>query len=125
MEKAITILLILVIFCSAVWADLGDELLQAAKDGDLAEVEKLLELGVGVDFQGSIGRTALMEASYSGYTEIVELLIDAGADVNIQNSYSHGSTALLWASMYDRLPIVELLIEAVEPFPLDFTLKTY
>jgi hypothetical protein len=52
MKKTIITSLMLVIFCSVAWADLGDELLQAAEDGDLSEVERLLEEGADVTITG-------------------------------------------------------------------------
>ena len=77
-KKAIIALLIIT-FCSAVWADLGDELILAATNGDLTEVERLLKAGADVNRQDKKGNTALMEAAWYGYTEIAELLIKAGA----------------------------------------------
>jgi len=57
------------------------------------------------------GMTALMFASYSNYDqrEIVRMLIERGADVNIKNS--KGMTALMIASRGGRTEIVRMLIE--------------
>jgi ankyrin repeat protein len=79
MKKTIAILVILVFITSICFADLGDELLQAAEDGDLIEVEKLIEAGADVNLQDEWGNTALSEAVKKGYTEIVEILKNAGA----------------------------------------------
>ena len=49
----------------------------------------------GNEFKGA-GDTALLFASAGGYPEIVELLLDYGADVNFQNKF--GETALIKAS---------------------------
>jgi hypothetical protein len=107
MKKAITTLLILVVFCSVVWADLGDDLIQAAEEGDLADVERQLEAGVDVNWQNDRGVTALMGVAY---TEIVELLINAGADVNVKNN--NAWTALGLACWFSYTEIAELLIDA-------------
>ena len=77
MKKVIIILLFLM-FVSFVWADLCDELIQAAEDGNWAEVERLIEAGADVNVQNNYGNIALMYAA-EGYIEIVELLINAGA----------------------------------------------
>ncbi len=58
--------------------------------------------------QDITNRTALMYASLLGYTEIVDLLIKAGADVNLQDN--DGWTALMIASLRGYVKIVELLI---------------
>ena len=111
MKKIIIILILLVMLCSLVWADLGDELIQA---GDLAEVERLLEAGADVNSQNNDGRTTLLLASDWGHSKIVELLLSAGADVNLQNDWDW--TALMYASDRDHTEIVELLknVGAVE-----------
>ena len=52
--------------------------------------------------------TALIWASIGGYTQIVEELINAGVDINIQNE--EGKTALDYAKEDDESDdIVELL----------------
>ncbi|MDQ3290086.1 MAG: ankyrin repeat domain-containing protein, partial [Bacteroidota bacterium] len=45
-----------------------------------------------------------------GYAEIAQLLIDNGADLNIQNG--SGGTALMFATMFGRNKLVKLLTEA-------------
>ena len=65
--------------CSVVWADLGDELIQAAHNNDLEEVERLLEAGADVNWQDEYGDTALYYAVMGGHISIVELLKAAGA----------------------------------------------
>lgn len=55
------------------------------------------------------GQTALMLAAIAGYIDIVKMLIDAGADLNLQNK--NGRTALLSAALKGNTNIVRLLIE--------------
>jgi ankyrin repeat protein len=90
--------------------DLGYDLIQAAKGSDVAEVERLLEAGADVDRQGIYyGRTALMWAARNAYglTEIVELLINAGTDLNVQND--NGDTALIRATDKNYTEIIQML----------------
>ena len=55
------------------------------------------------------GSTPLITASVFGKTEIAELLINAGADLNIQNN--DGSTALISAAFFCRPEIVNMLLK--------------
>lgn len=55
------------------------------------------------------GSTPLITASVFGKTEIAELLINAGADLNIQNN--DGSTALISAAFFCRPEIVDMLLK--------------
>lgn len=55
------------------------------------------------------GSSPLISASLFGKTEIVKILIDAGAEINIQNN--DGSTALHTASFFCRPEIVAILLK--------------
>jgi len=56
------------------------------------------------------GCTALMIAAWNGNAEIVQMLVDAGAQLNVQNNY--GRTALFLAAHNGKVEIVKLLIAA-------------
>ncbi|WP_257282218.1 ankyrin repeat domain-containing protein [Endozoicomonas sp. ISHI1] len=77
--------------------------------GDLDQLEKSLAEGVNVnaaldDF------TALMLASILGHKDIVERLINAGANLNARNK--NGATALFMAAQENNTDCVKILIEA-------------
>ena len=55
----------------------------------------MLDSGVDPNFQNRLGTTALMMASAWGYTEIVRLLLENGADPNIGDE--DGDTPLFYA----------------------------
>lgn len=55
------------------------------------------------------GSSPLISAAVFGKTEMAKVLIDAGADLNFQNS--DGSTALISAAFFCRPEIVKLLLE--------------
>lgn len=57
----------------------------------------------------SMGSTPLISASVFGKTEVAIALIEAGADVNLQNN--EGSTALTSAAFLCRTEIVKMLLE--------------
>ena len=59
---------------------------RAANDGKLEAVKKSIRDGADIDYRcpTSIGKeTALFIASQNGHTEVVRLLLEAGADANI------------------------------------------
>lgn len=54
------------------------------------------------------GQTALMLATSHGNYEMVRMLLEAGADINIQDE--DGSTALMCAAEHGRMDIVKILL---------------
>ncbi len=62
---------------------------------------------VGVNGQDWSGFTALMSAARNGHTEVVKLLLAAGANVSAKNN--KGETALSTARMRGHEEIQELL----------------
>ena len=89
--------------------ELGDLLIQAAKKGLLAEVERLVEGGAGVDSRGTWGMTPLMWAASKGHEEVVAYLLNRGADVNAEANNS--STALMWTAFAGHRHLVKLLLD--------------
>jgi len=66
----------------------GTALIAASQHGNVEIVKLLLQKGIAVDHVNQLGWTALLEAVILGdgsarYEEIVQLLIDAGADANL------------------------------------------
>jgi ankyrin repeat protein len=83
-------------------------LLVAAKDGNAAKVELLLESHADVNSKDDDGRTALSWAATNGHEAVVELLMMRGADVNSKDY--DGQTALSWAATNGHEAVVELLM---------------
>ena len=85
------------------------ELIKASKNGDIKKVYSLLKQGanihIGDDHYNS--EAPLIWASDKGYSEIVELLIEAGANINAQ-----GGEALSTAVYNGNIEIVQILLEA-------------
>ena len=71
-------------------------LVGAARVGDAAEVERLLDLGFPIDTRADDGGTALHAASYAGSAPTVRLLLERGADLEARDT-SWNSTPLGWA----------------------------
>ena len=63
---------------------LNYQLYEACKSGDIKKVRELIRKGVNVNEKSDfIEDTALLIASRKGYFDIVKLLIENGADVNL------------------------------------------
>lgn len=68
--------------------------------------DKLLDM---VNLQAMSGDTALIVASSSGFTEIVDRLLENGAELDIQNVYA--TSALIKAAKNDRIEVVSKLLD--------------
>ncbi|MBG0859169.1 MAG: ankyrin repeat domain-containing protein [Bacteroidales bacterium] len=82
---------------------------EAALNGQINQVIKLLNGGFDVDIRDEDGRTALMYAAFNGHTEILKKLIERGAQVNLRDNY--GRTALMMASSGPNPAAVKLLLD--------------
>jgi cytochrome c2 len=88
------------------WAGpLGD----AAKKGDVAEMERLLASGVDVNEPGGLG-APLHWAAMNGHSDAVALLANGGADLEVQSSML--GTPLHAAARFDRAEAVKTLLAA-------------
>jgi len=78
--------------------------------GDLEAIKQHIAAGTDLnEKEPAVGSSPLISAAVFGKTEIARALIDAGADLNLQNN--EGSTALHSATFMCRLEIVEMLLE--------------
>jgi len=74
-------------------------------------VTRLLAGGADVNIVSGGGNSALMEAAHLGNTEILDMLLKAGAAVNHTNQF--GESALMTASMSrGKVTVVEMLLAA-------------
>src|SRR5262245_5013854 len=72
------------------------DLLVAIRNGDHAQVRKLIDAGADVNTVDKDGTTALMHSVIESDVRMMKLLIDKGADINAKNSLD--STALMYAA---------------------------
>lgn len=97
------------------WKDMLDEthLMIACEEENIDAVSFLLEKGADVNakqyFQNCQGVTALLKAAAGGYTEIVKILLENGADVYAKTGA--GNTALMKASEGGYIEAVSMLVE--------------
>lgn len=86
------------------------DMLNAAWSGQMMEVERLLRAGIDPNSLGQFGITALSLAAQNNQTKIVRLLLDRGADPNLQDHKS-GWFPLMWAAYNGNNGILKLLME--------------
>jgi Ankyrin repeats (3 copies) len=91
-------------------ADSGDELRRAASAGDAAKVRQLLAAGADVNAANAYGGTALAFACDKGHTEVVKVLLEHGANLEIQDRF-YKSKPLAWAVIKGHPEIARLLLE--------------
>lgn len=63
-----------------------DDLIYAARNGNLDLIKKCLKKGADVNYQDHRGETALICAARKNEAEICQFLLDAGADIGLINS---------------------------------------
>lgn len=92
-----------------------NELMAAAKAGDLEAVRRLIASGADVNAVDERGWTALIHAVYDaeskrGYADVVQALVDAGA--NVEAAIGYGVRPLMLAAGYGEAEVVATLLNA-------------
>ncbi len=92
--------------------DIGNlRLIEAVRKGRLEEVKELIQAGANPDsFLENLNWTALMNAASCGESEIINVLIQARADLEKVDCW--GATALMIAAQYGHTNIINLLYQA-------------
>jgi outer membrane protein assembly factor BamB/ankyrin repeat protein len=105
------LLLNVLLLTSAALADeREDRFFAAARRGELPGVTEALQAGVPVNAKTRYGVTALTYASRHGHAEVVKALLEAGAEVNVADSFYHG-TPLSAAAFEGHAEVVRLLLK--------------
>jgi len=86
------------------------ELHLAAYLGDMEKLKKYLQDGIDINSQEDFGSTPLHAAANSGKKDIVEFLINKGADVDAKAKDVFGLTPLYCAAMHNYEDIADLLL---------------
>ncbi len=62
--------------------------IKACKENDVKELKELLKKGVDVNGKHPLGWYALHAAVINGHLDVVRMLIEKGADINVKEEYS-------------------------------------
>ena len=89
---------------------MDERLIAAAAAGDVAGIRSALAEGADVDARDANGRTAVLTATVAGQTAAVEALIDAEANVDLQDDRL--DNPFLYAGAEGLLDILRLVNEA-------------
>jgi ankyrin repeat protein len=86
----------------------GLRLINSSEKGDIDAVKSLLKKDIYIHAQDKEGRCALVAAAYNNYLEIVDLLIAAGADVNMKDNTLQSAYLISTSEGYTELLIKTL-----------------
>ena len=89
---------------------MNSNLIIAAEQGDLVSLSMQLASSVDIDAVDGRGRTAVMAATHGNHPDVVKLLIEAGADIHIQDNMN--DNPFLYAGAEGLLEILRLTIAA-------------
>jgi ankyrin repeat protein len=84
--------------------------IEAAADGDLPEVQRLVASGAALDAFDGENCTPLHHAAAQGHCAVALWLLENGADVNAHDEQAIGETALCLAVKAGRAEMAELLL---------------
>lgn len=100
--------LALILYMSAAQAAFAGPVADAAKKGDIAEIERLIASGADINEPGSM-ISPLHTAAMNGHAEAVRVLAAAGAELDSQSAIG---TPLHAASVFGKVEAVQALLAA-------------
>lgn len=92
--------------------DEEEQLHSAAQDGDLPKVKELIEKGYSLNRFDDVSKTPLHYAVEGEHLDVVQYLIQLGADVNAHEESKIGNTPLREAADTCSYEMAKILIDA-------------
>ena len=89
----------------------AEKLHRAAEEGDMARASELVREGAALNVFDDIGYTPLHYAAKNERFEIVQLLIEAGANINAREEETNSDTAIAVAAESASPGMVKLLLQ--------------
>lgn len=93
------------------FSDEREQFLNAASQGDIVTIRKLLDKGIDINTKSAYGATALFFAVEKGHVEVVKLLLEKKIDLTVKDTF-YSADAITWATMNDQAECVGLLLKA-------------
>jgi ankyrin repeat protein len=90
---------------------LNEEMLAAARKGDIDAVKSLLEKGASLEATSRYGQTPLFFAARNGHEELVKFLLAKGANPNVSDTF-YKISLISAAADKGNTGVVKLLLEA-------------
>ena len=87
------------------------EILSASLNGQLNIVQDFINSGIDCDLIDEHGNTPLSYSAISGHLEIVQYLVEKGANINLQNTDGITAFMLAFAAESEHFEIVRYLVE--------------
>lgn len=115
MIKNWMVLLGVVLLTSSLYAQqdefTADQLLEAARSGELERITQIIDSGVDINSKTEYGSTALFFACDRGHVEVVKYLLKNGAEVDAKDTF-YNATPMTWAQANGHDDITLLLLKA-------------
>jgi ankyrin repeat protein len=88
--------------------EISESFIDAVYDDNISLIDVYLVLGADIEYLGTVENTALLLAAKKNNLQMMQLLIDNGANINAQNHY--GISALMYAVDSRNVDMVTLLL---------------
>src|SRR6516165_991550 len=79
--------LILAVAVAVLAADVSEDLLSAARNGELGSVKALVEKGAPLEAKTAYGQTPLYLAAMNGHEDVVAYLLEKGANTDVRDTF--------------------------------------
>lgn len=99
------------------------DLLDAARKGDLATVKTALESKADLESKTRYGQTPLYLAAMNGHVEVVKLLLDNGAKVDVTDTF-YKSSLIGFAASRKHVDVVKILLPRSTDFDRNLNTAT-
>ncbi len=85
-------------------------LLDSSNNGDLVNVIDSIKKGADLEFLGPDWKRALQQAAENGHLEIVQYLVENGANLEAAHDSSMNMTALQYAAYNNQVSLIQSIV---------------